>query len=60
MNWTRRSREPSITVQALDADGAASMMGDQAQKEVPPDVDAQVLVCRSARLTPAARLNQTR
>jgi predicted RNA-binding Zn-ribbon protein involved in translation (DUF1610 family) len=54
MTGRRRTPGTGVTRQALDADGAASVMSKQAQEDVLPDADAQALVCRSARLTPAA------
>ena len=54
MTGTRRTAGKGITGPALDANGAASVMGEQSQVEVLPDADADVLVCRSARLPLAA------
>jgi hypothetical protein len=54
MTENRQPPRPGAKGQALDTDGEGSELGRQAQGEIQPDAEALVLVCRSARLTPAA------
>jgi hypothetical protein len=54
MTGPRRTPTPGITRQSLHTDEAGSAMTQQAPNTIAPDTEGEVLVCRSARLTPAA------